>query len=189
MRITYNQSASKGGCDMKLIPEPVPWRVSPSENICEFNGDLPDLSIFLLCDTQKNNSFTGNNSYISLNPDIDAEDIVDTGNIAKIKVTFETVYHFSVYCPQYPQHILDSKLYDQSLFESYIYNAEKFHEQWSETGICPDPGFYRIEGSTYFQQYQITNRSGRIKHWLLAGHDEELHILAENYRWEVFNNE
>ena len=157
--------------------------ISPSHNIIKFDGNFPFLSIFLYCQKNRDSTSANKNLPEQFCNETITKEIINETNMTNIKVTFKTIYHFSVYCPQYPRSVLDSELYDTTLLMPYYNGIMNFDDVWSASGICPDSGFYCIKESTYFQQYHISNTDNRIKHWLLAGHDEELHILAESYVW------
>lgn len=169
---------------MRIIPEKVPWMISPSHNIQQFKGNTSYLSVSLFC--QKDKSYISRTiSQLKLVYDGNIpEEILNSIGYINIEIKFEPVYYFAVCCPQYPKSILDPEIYDTTLLTQYYDDTNDFNDSWSMSGICPDSGFYCVSESTYFQQFGISNSNNKIKHWILTGHDEELHVLAERFIWK-----
>jgi hypothetical protein len=57
-----------------------------------------------------------------------------------------------------------------------------FWSVWYQTGICPNPCMYRVEGSTWLREVNIVNPA--FKHYLILGHDAYVEVIAKGWRWE-----
>jgi hypothetical protein len=57
--------------------------------------------------------------------------------------------------------------------------------RWRETGLCPDPSFYVATASPWLdsvnQQFGMAHLS--LRHFLLAGRDSYIEILAKRFSW------
>ena len=54
--------------------------------------------------------------------------------------------------------------------------------QWTETGLCPNSGFYIAESSDWLDSIPNRYRES-CNHYLLDGGDGHVELLASNYRW------
>jgi hypothetical protein len=55
---------------------------------------------------------------------------------------------------------------------------------WRDTGIAPDPGFFRIEGSEWSKRY-----TPKVEHFFIQGCDAFAEILAAGFTWTRRANE
>ncbi len=55
-------------------------------------------------------------------------------------------------------------------------------ELWTDTGICPDSGFYVASQSDWLESVPDFYRQ-RCKHYLFDGRDGHVELLASQYRW------
>lgn len=54
---------------------------------------------------------------------------------------------------------------------------------WYQTGICPNPRIYKVEGSKWLQDAISSERPGsRLNHYIILGHDMFVEILASEHR-------
>ena len=51
-----------------------------------------------------------------------------------------------------------------------------------EKDICPDSKMYEVQNSVLKESLNITDNL--IKHWLIIGHEEEIHILSKGFVWK-----
>ncbi len=58
----------------------------------------------------------------------------------------------------------------------------KFVSLWRENSICPDPRMYEVLGSHWLRDTPIA--IGTFKHFLIAGHDAFIEVLAKGWTWE-----
>lgn len=157
---------------LKLIPIEVPWKVSSSEDISKFNFEDDRLELLLVADLLDLNKLDAMHN---------AFNFFDYVSIVQLQLTFETIVHFSYSRPQQHTFGLDPQKYDfQAIYPS---TSDIFFEKWARTKKCPDPQMYQIENSDIKQLLNI--KSSAMSHWVLVGHDEIIHVIAEKFRWEV----
>ncbi len=55
-------------------------------------------------------------------------------------------------------------------------------EVWQQSGICPDPGVYEVELSSWLDETgAVQDRERKWRHYLILGHDGYVEVIAEGY--------
>jgi hypothetical protein len=152
----------------KLIPLAVNWSISPS---------TPRLRV---CVTEN-----------SLEP-TEAEFFAYDQNDKEFRVTLAFQNGIWVaFSPSYADdEVVQEDAYDWSAvftFESIEkFNSDRirFRELWKQSGTCPNPAAYEVQGSLWLEQLRVgKNNRDSYKHFLLLGHDSYAEIIAED--WSV----
>ncbi len=53
---------------------------------------------------------------------------------------------------------------------------------WHQTGICPNPRIYQIEGSRWLQDVSFSDDpSPRLSHYIILGHDLFVEVIASDH--------
>lgn len=167
---------------MKIIPVKVPWMISPSYEIEEYSGGISFVNIFLYClnsKEQQNKEIEKLNKLYNNNI---PEEIWNEVGYMNIELHFESVNYFAIIYPQQEVFGLNEEKYDMSMVEPYYDGSLDLEEIWSEEGFCPNPKMYEVENSILKKTLNITDDS--VKHWLITGHEEEVHILSKDYVWK-----
>lgn len=173
---------------MKLIPVKIPWMISPAYEIEKYYGGIDFVNISLNCFTSKKEQ---NKMLCKLNElyhnDI-PEEIWNKVGYMLIELHFEPINYFAIAYPQQEIFGLDEKIYDTSLLNPYYDGILDFDDIWNKEGICPDPSIYEVEDSILKKTLNINNNA--IKHWLITGHDEEIHVVSKSFIWrKIEDNE
>lgn len=167
---------------LKIVPVEVPWKISAAEGIGEYKGNTETLMITLYCEKSRKR-IEKEKVLLKQKYGIIPEEIENSLTISTIEVVFETISHFSISAPQVEVFGWNQELYDTSLIDSYYHGTLNFHEVWNEKGTCPNPSFYEVVGLEDNLKKSLHIKSDKIKHWLIRGHDEEIHILARSFSW------
>jgi hypothetical protein len=86
----------------------------------------------------------------------------------------------------YAEYLIAS-LAGETIQDGTGHDNNKLREFWLEHGICPDPGFYIVENSTWFEEKQAFSdlKSNGFKHFLITGYESYVEILArDNFAWK-----
>lgn len=166
---------------MKIVPVKVPWMISPSYEIEKYYGGINFINISLNCfnsKEQQNKMISKlNNLYNNNIPD----EIWNKIGYMFIELHFEPINYFGIFYPQKEVFELNKEIYDTSLLEPYYDGTLDFHDIWNKKKFCPNPKIYEVENSILKKNLSINNNT--IKHWLIVGHDEEIHILSKSFTW------
>lgn len=57
---------------------------------------------------------------------------------------------------------------------------EAFADDWSLTGICPNPKFYRVERSSWADSFRYNH-----KHYIVKGTDSYVELLANEFEYRI----
>lgn len=167
---------------LKIVPVEVPWKINAAEGIGEYKGNTETLTITLYCGKSRKKiakeTALLKQKYVNI-----PEKIENNLTVSMIEVVFETISHFSIAVPQVEVFGWNKELYDTSLIDPYYNGTLDFQEVWNETGNCPNPSFYEVIGSEDHLKESLNIKSDKVKHWLIRGHDEEIHILARSFSW------
>ena len=102
-------------------------------------------------------------------------------DLRRIEIVFELAY-FTRTTPHSDYH--GPSEYGFDVVDEYQGNQhnEWRKQQWLETGICPDSGFYVADSSDWLESVpKFCKRE--FKHYLLDGRDGHVELLASKYRW------
>lgn len=167
---------------MKVIPVNVPWMISPSYEIDKYYGGISFVSISLYCinsPKQQNKEIDKLNKLY--NNDI-PDDIWNGIGYTNIEIHFEPINYFGIVYPWQEVFGLDEQKYDISILKPYYDGTLDLNDVWNEKGICPDSKMYEVQNSVLKESLNITDNL--IKHWLIIGHEEEIHILSKGFVWK-----
>lgn len=103
-----------------------------------------------------------------------------SGNL-NVKLQFDSINFFGMCYPQQEVYGLDRNIYDLSLLDPFYDGTLNLHDIWDKEKICPNPRMCEVENSNLKEKLYITNDA--IKHWLIVGHEEEIHILSKSFTW------
>lgn len=154
----------------RLVPVEVPWMVSPSGGIVElrtFEAEPTQIVVVVswgpLSDTQDNSRC----DHVRLT--FDAGWVRKTPIQGQSPVMFEGAFD----CADVPLVNISSQP------ESAL---EAFQQRWRESGTCPDPRVYRVEGSRWVSEAGALK--GRCIHFLVLGQDAYAEVLSNAWAWE-----
>lgn len=181
--ICLNQHIIKGDNmnKMKIIPVMVPWMISPAYEIGKYHGVDSSVNVSLHCFESKKTQQKLVNKYNDLYDNDIPDDVWNNIGYLYIELCFESINYFGIHFSQKEIYGLEQEIYDTSILQPYYDGTLDFNEIWNETDICPNPKIYEVENSILKKNLKITNSS--IKHWLITGHEEEIHILSKTFRW------
>lgn len=157
---------------MKQLPIEVPWKISASDEISEYRGGRGslDVSVYTLNSGRVHREIV--TEWEGRHQTAMPDRLYNERMGQMLTLHFEGVAFFCF--SGLPVRLMETE-------GRPLQDAQVFHDQWNETGVCPDPGFYRIEESPLLAR--LCTRGERLTHWLLSAHDEELHILGRT--WEA----
>jgi hypothetical protein len=105
------------------------------------------------------------------------------GSQKKLAITFEPFaefryYNFNFWESNYNEFLVQSP---DGVFLEDTADWEPYKHLFPETGICPDPYFYEVQNTDWFNEkgYQRLINKG-FKHFLLVGYDSYLEVLAKD---------
>lgn len=160
---------------MKRIPVKVPWKISSSDEIFDYQGGQGRLSVsvYTMVSGRAHREAVAawETRHGTAMPDRLYNECM--GQMLELRFEGTAFFCFSGLPSRFPQ--------DRS---GALPDAALFHACWDETGICPDPGFYRIEGSPLLAR--LCTHGEQLIHWLISAHDEELHVLGKTWK-ELFD--
>jgi hypothetical protein len=197
----------------KLLPPEVPWRISPSTPflkmiVSESASDQPtevtflsflpseeDLKRYAEGKDARDELIDNDTSLLGINDDkrgLDKRDRI-------VKLTFDRAvwtrmypfddeevfncnYNWSAVGGRDFEPNPDPEDWGEELWEESV---KRFRQQWGRTSICPDPGMYEVENSTWLQETGASDEG--LKHYLIIGHDVYIEILASSWQWEFIN--
>lgn len=76
-------------------------------------------------------------------------------------------------------------------FVTDTYDWKEHDLFWKEKGVCPNPYFYEVENTGWFDEREIYGdlRKQGFRHFLLVGYDSYLEVLAKgDFTWKVNDN-
>lgn len=156
---------------MKRIPVKVPWKLSASDEIFNYQGGQGRLSVSVYTTVSGRAHREAVAAWETRHGTAMPDQLYNGSMGQMLELRFEgtAFFCFSGLPSRFPQDRSEA-LPDTALF----------HARWDETGICPDPGFYRIEDSPL--KACLCTRGESLTHWILSAHDEELHILGKIWK-------
>jgi hypothetical protein len=163
---------------MKVVPVQVPWMISPSHDFAGFVGHESEaVRIQMMCGyNARRYEQAISKLELQYGGDIPDEEFNKAGSVI-IEVTFTPVFLFNIYA-----NMNGYERYDLSIVNPY-YNGElSLADEWNQTDICPNPGFYEVVHSELKEAYGFT--SSKVKHWVLRGHDSSIDVLAYSFEWK-----
>jgi hypothetical protein len=94
-------------------------------------------------------------------------------------------------CPAESDHeVISEEGSDWSAIDSSMKDGESVEQNvrwtqlfWQQSGLCPDPCFYEVQGSPWLSQVAHGNQIS-LHHYLLLGQDEYVEVIARDWRWE-----
>lgn len=94
-------------------------------------------------------------------------------------------------CPAASDHeVISEEAFDWNAVETSLKDGESIEENvqrtqsmWLHSGICPDPCFYEVEGSSWLAESGLVAQT-HLHHYLLLGQDEYVEVIAAGWRWE-----
>lgn len=161
----------------QLVPLDVPWQISPSTPGLSFATEQVDGSNYGVV------RFTG---FLG-----QTTKLVDKhGNYVQVTVLLEDLVFASFY-PEFSEEDkqrLDN--YDWSKVPEFRDAAgslkgstERFHAQWNDTDVCPEPAAYRILGSERLASLGF--HDDHFQHYLFVGDDFNVEAIAQKMKWEL----
>lgn len=168
---------------LKIVPVKVPWQISPSNEIGKCIEDNMCLTISLFCNQSKKIIQTELEELAKVYGDNIPDDIYNRVGFSEINLSFNPMVYFGIAFPQTEMFGIDTGKYDTSAIDQYYYGIMDFHKIWGQTGICPDPSFYEVIGSNDVLKSDVNILDSEIRHWMILGHSEEIHILSRSYKW------
>ena len=141
----------------ELIALPVPWMISPS---------APDLEV---------TSHENGDTIVLASIALPAERKPPSVLAGAVRITLAAGLWVRV-----APTLLDSDIPER--FRKMEIDRSIFKAQWISSGICPDPGIYRVENSAWLAEEKLA--VGKWKHFLIHGHDSWAEILAVDCTWE-----
>ncbi|NRS16378.1 hypothetical protein HP398_08030 [Brevibacillus sp. HB1.4B] len=163
---------------MKVVPVGVPWMISPSHDFASFTGyEDREVSVEVMCGyNKKRYDEVMTKLHEQYGDDIPDDEYNKAGN-AMIKITFKAIGLFTKYGKMYGY-----ERYDFSMLDPYYDGSLSISDEWNETDVCPNPGFYEVVESNVKEAFGFT--SPRVKHWVLCAHDSCIDVLAYSFEWE-----
>jgi hypothetical protein len=173
---------SKSGVPV-LCPVEVPWQASPSAPLERFTATEETVDLDLVV-------FLGQHV---VDQEIEARELakepIDDATYNRLgyrdaRLSFHGIAAWRASPPQLPHALIDESSYDISELTAAIGSAspprrEAFRKVWRERGLCPDPRFYEVTGSSWKQALGL-ERSG-ARHWMVLGHSMVVEILATGF--------
>ena len=155
----------------KLILEPVkvPWKLSASDEIEIFRSDSGAVELLLIADLINDHS---------KKPNIDVYDAI---NIVQKCLRFRCVQYFEFSKPRMKQFELDPQKYKLPKID--FGDRDRFFRTWFSEQACPCPNMFHVRNSDVKGRLNIADDA--MSHWLLAGHDELVNVIAESFSWNV----
>jgi hypothetical protein len=117
-------------------------------------------------------------------------DLGDRALYRVIRVSFSEPKLHRV-CPAVSDHeVISEEEFDWSAIDSSMkhgesveHNVQRTQSLWLQSGVCPDPCFYEVQGSQWLSQAALGDQTS-LHHYLLLGQDEYVEVIAEDWRWE-----
>jgi hypothetical protein len=190
----------------KLLPVSVPWSISPStpfltlraaESDPEHPTEVTAAAQFGLEQQQQNAQGSGPSRSVKIvQPPRSDEGTTATlqaatgGLYQLIRITFEVGAWARFYGSYSDTQVVEEAAFDWSalahLNEHWKAGVEAYRRNywslWHQTGICPNPNMYEVEGSTWLREVNVRNPA--FKHYLIVGHDAYVEVIAKGWRWE-----
>lgn len=163
----------------RLIPLDVPWMISPSTPALSFATEwVNGYNIGVIRFT----GFLGEQTKL----------VEQHGNYVSVTVFLECL----VFSTFYPDFSIEEKErlanYDWSRVPEFRDSVgslkgstDRFHAQWRNTGICPEPAAYRIMESDLLARLGFENE--HFDHYLFVGDDFNVEAVARQMKWELGN--
>lgn len=165
-----------------LQPLIVPWKISPS---------TPHLGVSTKSFEGVNHGFVTFMGFLGERTKLQARH----GTYRQIAIVLESI----VGVRMYPEFSPD----DSERLESYDWEAvpefrdddgslknhvRRFHEQWIESDICPNPAAYVVEDSDWLRRLRFTPDAPPhllFQHYLFVGDDYNVEVIAKSLKWEI----
>lgn len=161
----------------RLAPLDVPWKISPSAPALSLATEYVDGDNFGVV---RFIGFLGQETKLA----------EQHGNYVSVIVLLERLV-FATFYPEFSnedKERLDN--YDWSDVPEFRDTAgslkgsvDRFHAQWNDTGICPEPAAYRIVESDRIARLGL--QDDHFKHFLFVGDDFNVEAIAQNMKWEL----
>jgi hypothetical protein len=153
----------------KLIPEKVPWQVSPS---------TPHLSVSA--------SESERDTIVEANCNLQE---ADEQRFVRISMNFGRAQHVRTAPSVSDVEVVAEGDYDWSDVqgidaEDISGSQTRFFATWTDTGICPDPGVYEVRDSEWSK---AVGAGTSVRHFLIVGHDSYVEVLAEKLTWQMLH--
>jgi hypothetical protein len=182
----------------KLKPLHVPWMVSPSVPFLRLVAQegLSDCSVaveFVAYDRRLDHGSENQASTAVRVVQPPSEFRPFEGMITKpyrqVRVCFRGETWARI-CPA----VSDSQVIDESKFDwsdvpgmwepgEDIYEyLERDRRRWHQSGVCPNPRIYQVEGSRWLYEASVSGEANpRLKQYIILGHDSFVEVLAEDH--------
>ena len=156
----------------QLVPQDVPWMVSPS------------VSGINTCTWENDHTYVAFN--VALRDGVSPRGTVNDLSNPRVVVTFRSGQWVSFSPAHSDSGSLDLQSYDLSRLPLAGVKPGEYRkllgDLWLREQRCPDPGFYEVESSPWIQQVGGT-RYG-CHHYIIAGHDARVEVLGTAWEWE-----
>ena len=182
-----------------LIPVPVPWEVVASTPLLGLSAAEGQDTVvrfaahFGLEHDESGGAKTTGFEVVQV-VDVDTLDKATSGDRRAPYKVIKNVFVGSPAARFQPAHsgsqVLDEEKYDWGKVSGRARPGEDFEDwslrrdqAWLRTSICPDPGFYQVDGSLWLAELDVA-RFG-MKHFVIAGPDNYVEVIAEGWSWSV----
>jgi hypothetical protein len=182
-----------------LIPVRVPWQISASAAF--LRPESPNVQVgqpthidfvgFFGSQERGEKGYSGEQVVVVQEPEPFRENHDGPKSAYQlVRVKFDCSYVLRV-CPGLSEsRVIDPSLYDWDKVTGRLLPGETTDEcvrriraDWLSTGVCPNPRMYEVSPSSWLKQLNLTGGDDLWKHYLLAGSDDYVEVIAQNWTW------
>jgi hypothetical protein len=181
-----------------LIPVRAPWQISASAaylraQFSEAPNEIPvqvDFVGFFRGNEAKGDGSSGTALNVIKVPPVFEETKEGTNGVFQlVRVVFGKAHWLRLSPGVSESQVLDEAAYDWSAVPSSLGAGETVYENvqrvralWLETGVCPDPRMYEVKFSPWLAELRLSQAEG-WSHYLLAGSEGYLEVIAQGWEW------
>lgn len=178
----------------RLLNTPVPWMISPSAPMLKLrwreSGNIVHID-FVAYFKQFEQFSNLNRSEIRYASDpgsfVESQD-QEKSPYRLVRVAFENSTFVRIQPSHSDREVINESAYDWSGVPGKFHDSESIEEflsrtnrLWSETGICPDSGMYKVEDPNFNKAFDLNETD---LHYFLLGYDSYIEIVAQKWNWQ-----
>lgn len=87
------------------------------------------------------------------------------------------------------ESVIDYSLFDTSELARFQWKGpaeeyvSSFRQEWSRSGVCPDPQFYEVVDGDWLRS--VPNTRSKLRQFLLVAPESSVHLLAQEWAWST----
>ena len=184
----------------KLLPFQVPWSIDPAVPHLELFStpsgkplSATFIAYFMLEDRQKPQPLSDSVEglqFVSEPPPFEPKRDSSEAPYRLVRVNFKNGSYGRTLGAYADAEVIPQDGYDRTAGpcerlpgEDIREYLERESQYWLDTGQCPDPLFYQVEGSRWLAE--LGEKAKGLYHYMLLGHEVYVEVLAEGWSWEA----